>query len=32
MEKKSYSPNNLPLGLMMLSGGTAACIAEVMKE
>lgn len=28
MEKK-YSPNNLPLPLMMLSGGTAGCIAEV---
>ena len=28
MEKK-YSPNNLPLQWMMLSGGTAACIAEI---
>ena len=30
MEKPKYSPNNLPLPLMMLSGGTAACIAEVI--
>lgn len=29
MERK-YSPNTLPLPIMMLSGGTAACIAEVL--
>ena len=29
MEKK-YSPNNLPLWIMMLSGGTAASIAEIL--
>ena len=28
--QNKYSPNNLPLPLMMLSGGTAACIAEVI--
>ena len=28
--QNKYSPNNLPLPIMMLSGGTAACIAEVI--
>ena len=29
-QKPQYSPTNLPIWLMMLSGGTAACIAEVI--
>ena len=29
MEKK-YSPTNLPIGVMMLTGGVAASIAEVL--
>lgn len=29
MEKR-YSPNNLPLPVMMLSGGVAASIAEIL--
>lgn len=29
MSTNQYSPNNLPLGVMMLTGGIAGSIAEV---
>jgi hypothetical protein len=29
MANTQYSPNNLPLGVMMLTGGVAGSIAEV---
>ena len=29
MTTQQYSPNNLPLGVMMLTGGVAGSIAEV---
>ncbi len=31
MTTSKYSPNNLPLPVMMLSGGVSASIAEVKK-
>ena len=30
MAEKKYSPNNMPMGVMMLSGGVAASIAEII--
>jgi len=30
MSSNQYSPNNLPLGVMMLTGGLAGSIAEVI--
>lgn len=30
MSNNQYSPNNLPLGVMMLTGGIAGSIAEVI--
>lgn len=31
MSNTQYSPNNLPLPVMMLTGGVAGSIAEVIK-